>query len=681
MVQSIPLIVRGACPHDCPDTCAWQVTVQDGRATRLKGDADHPHTRGSLCAKVNHYLDRVYSDARVLHPLRRTGPKGSGTFEQVSWETALAEIAAGLTERIDRHGGTTVLPFSYMGTQGLLQGETPGSRFFGRIGASRLVRAVCASTGSAGVAQAIGTNVGLLPDEIRHSRFIILWGTNTIVTNVHLWPFIREAQAAGATVVVIDPATTRTARSADWHIQPLPGSDTALAMGLMHVIVRDGLQDADYLERHATGFTEFAARLDEFTPERVADICGVPPEEIERLAHAYASTPASCIRLLVGMEHRAFGAETFRTIAYLPVVTGAWRHRGGGLLFLTAGLHWGAMNTERLEREDLTPPGTRSVNMIQIGAALNDPDLDPPITAVIVHGANPVVTMPNQSLTIAGLSRDDVLTVVHEQFLTDTARYADYVLPATTQVENLDLMWSWGHDHIALNTPAIAPLGEAVPTTEFFRRLSAAVGLDDDDLYLTDDEMLDIALDSDQFRSMGITRERLERDGWAQLHSERGATPFSDGGFPTDDGRCAFVPPSMRPGAPAKARWPLHLITAKGSLHFLNSSYAHVAWHTKAEGELTVAIHPDDASARGIAHGDRVEVVNDRARVPAKAHVGDVRRGVVALPSGWARGAEGVSANALTPDGLSDAGGGGDFHDTFVDVAPAREEVRAPASR
>ncbi|BDZ66352.1 hypothetical protein GCM10025877_32900 [Agromyces mangrovi Wang et al. 2018] len=326
----IPVSVRGACPHDCPDTCAWQVTVEDGRATKLAGDPEHPYSRGTLCAKVNRFLDRVYADERVLHPLRRVGPKGSGEFERVSWATALEEIAAGLTERIERHGSQTVLPFSYMGTQGLLQGSGAGDRFFGRIGATQLVRAVCASTGSTGVSQAIGTNVGIMPEEIRHSRFIILWGTNTIVTNVHLWPFIREAQSAGARVVVIDPAATRTARSADWHVQPLPGTDTALAMGLMHVIVRDGLQDDDYLEQHANGFEDFAARLEEFTPERVAATCGVPADEIERLAHAYATSSASCIRLLVGMEHRESGAETFRTIAYLPVVTGAWRNRGEG---------------------------------------------------------------------------------------------------------------------------------------------------------------------------------------------------------------------------------------------------------------------------------------------------------------------------------------------------------------
>lgn len=677
MATSLPIRVRGACPHDCPDTCAWQVTVEEGRATRVVGDAEHPITRGTLCAKVNHFLDRVYSDERVLHPLRRSGPKGSGRFEQVSWETALTEVAAGLADRIERHGGETVLPFSYMGTQGLIQGSDAGSRFFGRIGATRLIRAVCGSTGSAGVQQAIGTNTGLVPEEIRHSRFIVLWGTNTIVTNVHLWPLIREAQAEGAHVVVIDPASTRTARSADWHVQPIPGTDTALAMGLMHVIVRDGLQDDDYLERHATGFADFAARLGEYTPERTSEICGVPAEEIERLAHAYASTPSSCIRLLVGMEHRGVGAETFRTIAYLPVVTGAWRHRGGGLLFMTVGMHWSALNGGPLERTDLVRPGTRSVNMVQLGRALTDPQMEPPVTALIVNGSNPVVTMPNQSLTIAGLQRDDLLTVVHEQFLTDTAMHADYVLPATTQVEHLDVMWSWGHDYLTLNLPAVKPVGEAVATSELFRRLATAMGLADDFLHLSDDAMLDIALDSDELRGMGITRERLEGEGWAHLSDDRGPTPFADGGFPTDDGRCAFVAPTRPVASSRTAEYPLHLISAKDSVHHLNSSYAHVPWHVKAAGESTVSMHLEDADARGLEDGDLVDVVNERATVPARLRVGGVRRGVVTMPSGWARGAAGASANALTPDGLSDAGGGGNFHDTFVEVRRVRADGSA----
>ncbi|BDZ66353.1 molybdopterin-containing oxidoreductase family protein [Agromyces mangrovi Wang et al. 2018] len=333
-------------------------------------------------------------------------------------------------------------------------------------------------------------------------------------------------------------------------------------------------------------------------------------------------------------------------------------------------MHWDAMHVAPLERLDLVPPGIRSVNMVQLGRALTDASVDPPITAMIVHGSNPVVTMPNQTLTVEGLQRDDLLTVVHEQFLTDTAQFADYVLPATTQVEHLDLMWAWGHDVIAVNQPAIAPVGEAVSTTEFFRRLSTAMGLDDAYLHLSDDEMLEIAMDSDAFREMDITRSRLEGEGWARLADDRGPTPFADGGFPTDDGRCAFVAPLASVALDRDERWPLHLISAKGSLRFLNSSYAHVPWHVRAE-ELTVAMHPEDAAARAIADGDRVEVVNERATVPATARLGDVRQGVVALPSGWARGARGTSANALTPDGLSDAGGGGAFHDAFVEVRVA----------
>ncbi|WP_084100710.1 molybdopterin-dependent oxidoreductase [Demequina sp. NBRC 110051] len=671
---TIPLTVKGACPHDCPDTCAWQVTAQGGRATAITASREHPITRGTLCGKVNHFLDRVYTDERLLYPLRRTGPKGSGEFERVTWETALSEISQGLRERVEQHGGETVLPFNYMGAQGLLQGQVSGSRFFRALGATELIRSVCAGTGSAGVAQAIGTNTGIMPEEIRHARFIVLWGTNTIVTNVHLWPLIREAKEQGATVVVIDPATTRTAKAADWHVQPLPGTDTVLAMAMMHVIMRDGLHDADYLDNHASGVTDFVAALDDYSPARAADVCGVSAEEIERLAHAYAAAGPACIRLLVGMEHRALGAETYRTIAYLPVVTGAWRHRGGGLLYLTAGPHWEAMNAGPLWGDDLGAGPVRTVNMIQIGRALTDAAMSPPVTALMVYGANPAVTMPNQALTLEGLARDDLFTVVQEQFMTDTARYADYVLPATTQVEHLDLLWSWGHDYIALNQPAIEPVGEAVSTTELLRSLARAMGMGHPALFLTDDEMLDIALDSDVLRRQRITRERLEKEGWARLETAAGSTPFASGGFPTDDGRCALVAPQPQHPLDRTDRddaWPLHLITAKGSLHFLNSSYAHVPWHRHAEKDLTVAIHPDDAASRAIVDGAAVEVVNERGSVAALASLGGVRRGVVALPSGWPRDSGGASVNVLTPDGLSDAGGGGDFHDAWVEVRSA----------
>jgi anaerobic selenocysteine-containing dehydrogenase len=683
--------VRGACPHDCPDTCAWEVTVEVGRATRLVGVADHPFTQGGLCAKVNHYLDRVYGPERLLHPLRRVGAKGEGRFERVGWEEAIDDIARRLKTIIAEDGGQAVLPYSYMGTQGLVQGSSIDRRFFARLGATRLERAICANTGSAGAFATLGTNIGILPQDIAHARFIVLWGTNTVVTNLHLWRFIRQARDAGATVVVVDPVRTHTAESADWHVRPLPGTDAALALGMMHVIVAEGLHDSDYVDRYTTGFEQLQARLAEYPPEVAARLTGLETEEIVRLARAYASGSPSLIRTLVGMEHRAHGGMAFRTISCLPALTGAWRHRGGGLLFLTAGLHFDALNAAALEMPELEDSSLRSVNMVQLGRALTDPAMKPPIRALIVHSSNPAAIAPSQNLVLEGLRREDLFTVVHEQLLTDTARHADYVLPATTQVEHLDLVWSWGHDYLTLNRPAIDPVGEAIPNTELFRRLAAAMGFTEDYFGDSDLDLVQLALASDHPHLEGITFEQLLRDGWARLRLPAGWMPFAEGGFPTPSGRCEFYseqlaswgqdplptfepsPESAAGNPELAARFPLSLITGKSALHFLNSSYAGLERHRRAEVEPRLDLAPADAAARGVADGEMVRVHNDRGSVTLRARVGDrVRPGVCAMPSGWwaSLSQGGSSANVLTRDGLADIGGGGDFHDTLVEVTP-----------
>jgi anaerobic selenocysteine-containing dehydrogenase len=683
-------IVRGACPHDCPDTCAWEVTVEDGRATKLAGVADHPFTHGGLCAKVNHYLDRVYGPERLLHPLRRVGVKGEGRFERVGWEEAIADIAGRLNEIVAAHGGQAVLPYSYMGTQGLIQGSSIDRRFFNRLGATRLERAICAHTGSAGTFATLGTNIGILPEDIVHARFIVLWGTNTVVTNLHLWRFVRQAKEAGATVVVIDPVRTRTAESADWHVRPLPGTDAALALGMMHVIVAENLHDRDYVERYTVGFEPLRERLAEYPPERVAELTGLAPEEIVRLARAYAAGSPSLIRTLVGMEHRVHGGMAFRTISCLPALTGAWRRRGGGLLFLTAGLHFEAMNSDAVQMPELEDTSIRQFNMVQLGRVLTDAALDPPIRALIVHSSNPAAIAPSQNLVLQGLRREDLFTVVHEQVLTDTARHADYVLPATTQVEHLDLVWSWGHDYLTLNLPAIEPVGEAIPNTELFRRLAAAMGYDEPYLFDSDLDMIRLALTSDHPHLAGISYESLARDGWARLKLPPGWLPFAEGGFPTQSGRCEFYSeqlaslgmdplPTFQPSPESAAgnpelaaRYPLSLITGKGALHFLNSSYSGYRHHRQAEVEPRLDISALDAAARGIGDGEVVRVHNDRGSVLIRARVGDrVRPGVCSMPSGWwaSHSPGGSSANALTRDGLADVGGGGDFHDTLVEVS------------
>jgi anaerobic selenocysteine-containing dehydrogenase len=688
--DSSSVIVRGACPHDCPDTCAWQVTVENGVAVQLVGDPTHPITRGGLCAKVDHYLERVYSPDRVLYPLRRVGLKGEGAFECVTWDEALDDIAGRLQAIVQTDGPSAILPYSYLGTQGLVQGQAIDRRFFARLGATRLTRAICGSTGGAGLTATMGDGQGFLPEDLAHSRFIVLWGTNTLVTNLHLWPAIRRAKVAGATVVVIDPIATRTARAADWHVRPMPGTDAALALGMMHVIVAEDLYDADYVARHTLGFDRLRERLADYPPTRVSQLTGLNADEIVRLARTYATTRPAAIRLLIGMEHRAHGAMAYRTIACLPALVGAWRERGGGLARATMGHARRALNAAAVSMPELEDQAVREINMAQIGRALTAPDLNPPIRALIVYNSNPAAIAPNQNLVLRGLRRDDLFTVVHEQFMTDTARHADYVLPATTQLEHLDLVPSWGHVYLALNQPAIAPLGEAIPNSELFRRLAKRMGLDEPYLQESDESVVRAALASEHPYLRGITFDSLVEHGWARLNLPDGWLPFAQGGFPTPSGRCEFYSealaaagedplPAFEPAGESPAgdralvaRYPLALISAKPALHFLNSSYANLPRHLAAEREPLLDLHPDDAARRAIGDGDLACVYNDRGRVQLRVRVTDwVRRGVAAIPSGWwaSLSPGGSSANALTSDELSDQGGGGDFHDTLVEVA------------
>ncbi len=683
--------VKGVCPHDCPDTCAWEVSVKDGAAVSLVGERDHPFTRGLLCAKVAHYLERVYSPDRLLHPLRRKGPKGSGEFERVSWAEALDGIAARLRGIIDREGASAILPYSYLGTQGLIQCNSLSARFFARLGATRLERSICGGASGAGLMSTNGTGAGMLPEQIVHSRLILLWGTNTVVTNLHLWPFIKQAHQKGARLVVIDPLKTRTATEADWHIQPRPGTDAALALGMMHIIIEESLYDADYVRDHTTGFEALRGRAAEYPPERVAGITGLDVGAVIDLAHAYATTRPACIRTLVGMEHRAHGAMTFRTIGCLSALVGAWKDPGGGHLHMTSALHFTALNIPAVRMPQLEDASIRSVNMAQLGQALTT--LDPPIRALIVFNSNPAAIAPSQQRVLDGLRRDDLFTVVVEQFMTDTARHADYVLPATTQVEHLDLLWSWGHTYLALNRPAIAPLGEALPNNEFFRRLAAGLGFTDPYLFDSDEQLIRAALSGGHSWLEGITYERLWEQGWAPLNLPPDWKRFAAGGFPTASTKCEFQSadlaakgfdgvPAYQParespqGDPALAsRYPLVLLTPKSELHFLNSSYANLPRQLRAAREPFLDIHPADAGARELSDGSKVRVFNDRGIVEVRARVGDrVRPGVVSLPSGWwaSLSPGGTSANTLTADGLSDWGGGGDFHDTLVEVAPAR---------
>ena len=469
-------VVRGACGHDCPDTCGWVVEVRDGTAERLSGDPAHPFNRGTLCAKVNHYLERVYHPDRVLHPLKRSGAKGEARFVRVSWDEALADIAARWKTIIDESGPEALLPYSSAGVQGLVQMASLDRRLFGSMGCSGLERNICGAVAAAGLSSTIGTGTGIDPEQIVHSRYVVLWGTNTIVTNLHFWPLVREAQRRGAKIVAVDPIRTRTAESVDWHIQIKPSSDAALALAMMHVIVRDGLVDREYVSQHAVGYDALVERVQQYAPERVASTVGLPADDIERFAREYATTQPSLLRPLIGVEHHRHGAMQFRTLGCLPVLTGAWKHRGGGLARSTHALQFAALDMDRVKMPEVHVAGVRVLNMRDLGKDLCDRDLQPPIRSLMVYGANPMVSMPNQNRIRQGLMRDDLFTVVHDLFVTETARYADYVLPATSQIEHLDLSPAWGHLYLAMNRPAIAPRGESVSNTELFRRLAAALG-------------------------------------------------------------------------------------------------------------------------------------------------------------------------------------------------------------
>jgi anaerobic selenocysteine-containing dehydrogenase len=681
-------VVRGACHHDCPDGCSWLTTVEGGRVVAFEGDPRHPFTRGRLCARMSGYPDDVvFSPDRILYPLRRAGRKGEGRFERVSWDEALKEVAGRLKKLIEEHGATAVLPYSYAGTEGYIQGRSLSDRFFVRMGASRLQRDVCGSAAHAGLTATMGTSTGILPSDLAHSRFILVWGANPAVSNEHGWDFALEAKKKGARIVVVDPLRSSTAEEADLHLRPLPGTDAALALGMMHVIVREKLHDADYVSRFTVGFPALAARLREYPPERVAALTGLTSGEITDLARAYATTRPAALRLMIGMEHHGNGANTFRTLACLPALVGAWRERGGGIVEFTAELFDGVLNESAFGVGRSEDPKIRSFNMVRVGRALTDATLDPPLRALVVYNSNPAVIAPNQNLVLEGLRREDLFTVVVEQQLTDTARHADYVFPATTELEHLDLFTSWGQEYVSLNLPALPPRGEARTNTEFFRALARRMGYTEPWLHESDEEMVKGLLDSRHPYLGGVTYAQLRERGWVRLALPEPWLPFANGGFKTPSGKCelysralaaqgldplpGYVPLSDDRPASGSALYPLALLTSKSTRHFNNSSHGGEARQRKAEGEPRLQMHAGDAASRQVRDGDTVRVFNHRGSMTLRARVRDgARQGVVSLPQGFWPSLlpGGSSANALTPDGLSDQGGGGDFHDARVEV-------------
>jgi anaerobic selenocysteine-containing dehydrogenase len=666
------------------------VDVEDGRAVAIGGDPGHRFTRGFLCAKVNHYLDRVYSPERVLHPMRRVGAKGEGRFERISWDEALDTVASRLRATADAFGPQAILPYSYAGNMGLLGFGSMDRRFFHALGASLLDRTICASAGAHGFKATVGKTMGYDPEAIVHARLVVAWGANMVSSNVHLWPFVEEARRRGARLVCIDPYRSRTAAKADLHLAPYPGTDAALALGMMHVAFRDGLEDRDWLERHTVGHEELRARAREWTPERAAATTGLRAEEIEAFAREYATTRPAAIRLNYGLNRHAGGGMAVRTVACLPAVVGAWRDVGGGALLSTSGTF--PVDADALERPDLVPPGTRTLNMSQLGRVLTDGTLAPPVKALFVYNSNPAAVAPEQDAVRRGLAREDLFVVVHEQFQTDTADFADILLPATTTLEHYDLHKAYGHLYVSLSRPAIAPLGEAMPNTELFRRLAARMGLDHPCLRESDEEMAGQAFKWDHPFMAGITLERLEREGSVRLSVPEPFAPFREGGFPTPSGKCelvsakleaeghdpvaGYVPPREGPtSAPDLARrYPLAFISPPAH-HFLNSTFSAQPLFLRREGDASVTIHPGDAAPRGIAEGGMVRVFNDRGSFLARARVSDAARPgvVVGLSIWWAKLCPGGrNANAVTSQELTDMGGGATFFDVLVEVEGVR---------
>lgn len=706
-------IVTGVCPHDCPDTCSWQVAVDpaSGRALDLWGHPQHPITQGKLCGKVDRYLERTYHAGRLTTPLRRAGPKGSGQFEPVSWVEALAAISARLQQIIATTGPEAVLPFSYAGTMGLLQGEGMASRLFHKMGASQLARTICSEAGFEGYLYTIGAAEGTPTEAFAHADLILIWGSNTLTSNLHLWPFVQAARKQGARVIVIDPARTRTAQAADEWIPIHPGTDGALALALMNVIIGAQLHDAAYVAQHTIGFDALAERVRPWTPERAAALTGIPADRIRRLAQEYAAAQPAAIRINYGMQRHYGGGMAVRTIACLPALVGAWKLLGGGIQLSTSG-YFRHLDHSRLLCPDLLDGRQpRTINMNRLGDALSldparlarahyhprpvDPmptpaQAGPTVAALIVYNCNPAAVCPDQAAVLEGLRREDLFTVVLEQFQTDTADYADYVLPATTQLEHWDILKPYGHTTLALNRPAIAPMGESHSNSEIFRRLAAALGYTEPCFTEPDEQILrDLVERQTHPRFATVTWPTLLRDGFARLALPDPYLPFAEGDFPTPSGKCeffsatmardgydplpTFTPPQWQSNdTPLAAAGQAPLVCISPPAHsFLNTSFGIVDRLRAREGKPVLRIHPQDAAPRGIDSGDTVRVGNAYGEVVLVAALTDnIIPGTVLAPGVWwsKHSPDNHNINQVTPQSEADMGAGALFYDTLVFV-------------
>ncbi len=676
--------VLGGCPHDCPDACSFITTVQDGIAIKVHGNPDHPHTDGALCTKVSRYTQRTYHPERILHPLKRIGPKGSSQFEAVSWDAALSDIAARLKAIASRgpDSAQAIVPYSYAGTMGLVQSESMAGRFFNKLGASLLDRTICSRAGSEGQVYTLGAKVGMRVEFFTESKLILIWGSNSIGSNLHFWRYAQVAKRNGAKLICIDPRRTETADKCHEHIALLPGTDAALALAVMHELITHNWLDADYLAQHTVGWEALTARALEWPPERAAEVCRVPVAQIQSLAKDYGETATRgepvAIRMNYGLQRVRGGGNAVRAIACLPALVGAWRHRAGGVLLSSSSQF--PVQRHALERPDLLAGRTpRTINMSTIGDDLLRPtstDFGPAVEAVMVYNSNPVAVAPESGKVVQGFAREDLFTVVLEHFQTDTADYADYILPATTQLEHWDIHVSYGHTDVLLNRPAIEPLGEAKPNTQIFRELAARMGLNDSCFQDDDESLCRIAYGD------AVDYNTLLVHGFATL--KLADAPFALGGFPTPSGQCEFVSarlaargddplPNYLPNYEAPGGtgpYPLAMISPPAR-NFLNSTFVNVKSLRDIEGEPILEIHADDAAVRQIASGDVVRVFNARGESRTKAVVSKrARPGVVNGLGVWWRklGLDGTNVNQLTSQKLTDMGRGPTFYDCLVEV-------------
>jgi anaerobic selenocysteine-containing dehydrogenase len=699
--------VRGACPQDCPDTCAFIYHVEDGKLVEVTGDPAHPMTRGGLCVKLKDFAEHHYNPDRILYPMKRVGPKGSGKYQRISWDEALSTIKRKWTEIIAQYGSTAIMPHAYLGNQGTANGLTAGDAFFNRLGSTVAEKTYCESGSSTAWVMTVGPTGGLDVESLAYAKYIIVWGMNMVSTNLHAWPFVLEARSKGAKIVVIDPFKSRTAKQADLHIAIKPGTDAALALGMMNVIIQEGFVDYDYVEKYTLGYEELKARAAEFPVERVSEITGIPAADIVKLAREYATTPPAAIREGVAVERCPGGGDAVRAITCLPALIGAWRHVGGGAVEMP--IYEFPMSVAHVSRPDWIKPGTRVLNELDLGAALTGKmKLDPPIKSVFVYNSNPVSQAPDAGELVRGLQREDLFTVCSELFITDTAKYADILLPSTMQAEQYDIMVTWGHLYIMLNQPAIPAPGECVANIDLFRKLAKTMGFNDEYWDLTDDEWLTLSYDWSSSALEGITLDVLKKEGWKRLNVGMPdvRAPHAAGNFKTPSGKCEFkssmaeggnmvldvwrsgytemqiggyvdpvpnyIPPHEAVDSEPKkaAQFPLNLISPKPHA-FLNTQYGNEGPQMKRQGEQRIMINPSDAASRSIANGAYVRVFNERGTFEAKADLtDDVGAGLIVTNVGHWPGLNrtGTAVNSTTAPRHANLGQAGVYSDNRVEV-------------